>query len=888
MTPPLLVLVDGHSLIYRAYYAIRRLSNREGFPTNALYGFITMLSKVLREMSPQGITVAFDVGRKTFRSEIYPLYKANRPPTPPDLHVQMAPIKEYLSLSGLPVLELENYEADDVLATLATRGKGLGWRVVVVTGDKDLLQLVEPGVDVYNPGKEILFNREKVKEVFGVFPEQIPDLLALEGDSSDNIPGVAGVGEKTAVALLQKFATLDDLLSGLERIERPALRKKIEESLENLRISRMLTPVVRDLPLPEETLIAGEPDLRGLREFYHKYGFNSLLEELSPGSEGGQKKGAYKSVTSPQELGALVERARRTGRVALDTETDSPDPIRANLVGLSLAFQPGEAFYIPIAHKTGEPQIDRGRAVKILAPLMADPSVEKVGHNLKYDLLVLERASLPLRGIRWDTMVLSYLLHPNRRSHNLDSLAFDLLDYRKIPYEALAGKGKEQITLDRVPIPRVTEYCCEDSDISLRLAEKLIPLGEKEELLDLYDRWERPLIPVLATLERNGIRVDPQRLATLSESLQGQISALKEDIRIVAGTEFNLNSPQQLGEILFGKLGLPVLKKTKKAKASSTAGEVLEELVGLHPVVEKILLYRQLEKLQSTYVKTLPLLINPETGRVHTSYNQTVAATGRLSSSDPNLQNIPVRSAVGRKIREAFVPDPGYTFLSADYSQVELRVLAHLSGDASLIEAFLQGKDIHLHTAERLFAGTLLSAEEKRRRAKVVNFSVLYGKTAHTLSRELGISHAEAQRFIDGYFDRYPGVREFVKETLAGAEERGYVKTLFGRKREIPELKSRERNVRLQGERMAVNTRVQGTAADLMKRAMIDLDEVLRREEPGVRMVLQVHDELVFEVPSAVDRTRLEGIVRAGMENAGPLSVPLTVDLHWGNNWAEA
>ncbi len=883
---PSFYILDGNSLIYRAFFAIRSLRNREGFPTNAIYGFISMLNKLIKEKNPNYIGVTFDVSKKTFRTDIYREYKAQRKPMPNELAAQIPYIKEYLNLMNIKVIELENYEADDVMGTIAQKLKQKGLKVILVTGDKDLFQLVDEKVFIYNPSKDIFFDRDKVKEIFGVYPEQVVDLLALEGDKSDNIPGVPGIGEITAKKLLKEFGTIDNLINNIDKIEKKSIAEKIKNNLDKLELSRKLVPIKKELPLniKLDDFKFNPPEPEILYEFYKKFNFKSFMKDNKKTKVIKQE---YKTVLKKKDFLMLVEKIKETKEFVFDTETTSSSPIQAELLGISVCIEKGTAYYIPIKHDNLKSEISQQDIQTFLKPLFEDENIKKSGHNIKYDIIVLNNVGIRVKGIEWDTMILSYLLEPNRRSHKLDDLSEDYLGYKMISYKELAGTGKKEITLDKVPLNKVAFYSCEDSDITFRLKNILSKNIKETGLSELYKTIELPLIGVLVHLEESGIKLDIFKLKQLSEFLRKEIEELKRKIYKEAGVIFNLNSHQQLGEILFNKLKLPVVKKTKKSKVYSTSVEVLEELRYIHPIADNMLKYRQLSKLKSTYVDTLPSLVYPKTGRIHTSYNQTVAATGRLSSSDPNLQNIPIKTDIGKKIREAFVPEKGNWFLSADYSQVELRVLAHLAQDKTLTEAFKKGMDIHSYTAEQLFSELDIPFEEKRRRAKIINFSIIYGKTAYTLSKELGVDRKEAQKFIDNYFKRYGNIKEFIDLSIAEAEHYGYVKTIFGRKRAIPEIKSNNSNIRAHGERMAINTKVQGSAADLMKKAMIDVYHKIRSLNLKTKIILQVHDELVFEVPED-EKDTVYKLVKEKMENVYKLSVPLIVDMKWGLNWAKA
>ncbi len=885
-----LFLIDGNSLLYRSYYAIQSLSNSRGFPTNAIYGFINTLRKIREREKPGYLGVVFDLKGPTVRHKVYKEYKAQRKPMPEDLEVQIPKLKEVLCALRIPVFEYKNYEADDVLGCLASQAAAQKFHAVIVTTDKDLLQLVDSWITVYNPAKEIHLDQEKVREFFGVKPSQIVDVLSLWGDPSDNIPGVPGIGEKTSKALINQFGSLDNLLSHLDQVKNPRVRGKIEQHLELLKMSRELVTIEKNLDLKFELkeFEVCPPDTETITGLFQELEFTTLLSEyLKVPTDHAVE---CRVILKESDLDALVAEIKKAKRVALDTETDNVLPTRARLVGLSLATRPGEAFYLPLRHDyEGAPaQIAPESALRRLGLVLSDPAIKKTGQNIKYDYIVLKREGAPLCGLDLDTMVLSYLLEPNWGKHNLEKLALSYLGINKIPFESVAGKGKNARTMNQVEVDRVARYCCQDSSLALELSQVLWPKILEKKLDRLYREIELPLIDVLAGMETAGVRIDPCVLKTLSGELESQLAGLRKKIYELCGHEFNLNSPQQLGHVLFNKLNLPSLRKTKVTRGHSTSLDILQELAPLHPLAQYALEYRQLAKLKSTYADALPLLISPQTGRIHTSYNQTVTATGRLSSSDPNLQNIPVRGEIGQRFRQAFIPGEGNILLSADYSQIELRVLAHLSKDTALTETFLRDRDVHSETALRVFGGdSPLFKEEQRRRAKVINFSIIYGTSAFSLAKELGTTPAEAQRFIDRYFEQHPRVKEFLDRSVREAQEKGFSETLFGRQRQVPELRQADKNVQQAGRRIALNTPIQGSAADLMKKAMIDIDKELKRCRLRTKMILQVHDELVFDVPED-EKDVLQHLVKEKMERVFSLDVPLRVHLGWGKNWAEA
>ncbi|OGW59644.1 MAG: DNA polymerase I [Nitrospirae bacterium RBG_16_64_22] len=892
---PRLYIVDGHSYIYRAFYAIRRLSTSKGFPTNSIYGFIQMLLKIVREERPDGLAVVFDPKGPTHREEVFAAYKAHRQPMPDSLVVQVPYIQKVVEAFRIPALTVEGYEADDVIGTLAHRAVGEGYDVTIVTGDKDLLQLVGEHVLVYDTMKEVRYDSEGVRERFGVPPGGVVEILGLMGDASDNIPGVSGVGEKTARELIEAFGTIEGVLSRIEEVSRPRLRDILRAGAESARLSRGLATIETDAPVEIDlgSLARREPDRIALGALFREFEFKSLLKELlgedgaPEGGGSGFSREAYRAVADPDDVPRLAESLRSRGEFAVDLETTSKDPMRAEIVGIAVCGKEGEAFYLPVGHTApGSRNLDRRETLRQLAPILADPSVGKVGQNLKYDLLVFSRAGLAVRGVAFDTMVASYLIDPERHSHSLDALAREYLDHETITYADVAGKGAKQVSFDQVPVETATAYAGEDADAALRLTAVLRPKIAEMGMESLYYDVELPLVSVLAEIEENGILLDAGHLREMSKELEREMAGAVHRIHALAGGPFNVNSPKQLAEILFTRLGLPVVKRTKMGP--STDVEVLAQLAVRHDLPAEVLAYRQLAKLKSTYVDTLPALVHPETGRLHTSLNQTVTATGRLSSSEPNLQNIPIRTDLGRRIREAFVAPAGRVLLSADYSQIELRLLAHLSGDPVLSAAFEAGEDVHARTAAEVFGVSpdQVSAE-MRRRAKVINFGIIYGMTPYGLSSDLGVTPLEAKAFIDRYFARYPGVRAYIDRTIAEARERGYVTTMLGRRRTLPDIASSNNGVRQAAERTAINTPIQGSAADMIKKAMVELSPALRDAGLSARMILQIHDELLFEVPETEVEEAKSLSVRV-MEGALPLSVPVRVDAGVGRNWAEA
>jgi DNA polymerase-1 len=806
---------------------------------------------------------------------------------PDDLAVQMPVLKDVLRALRIATAEFPKYEADDAIASLSVRAAEKGLRTIVVTTDKDLFQVVNASTSIWNPAKEVAIDEGGVKEVFGVEAGAVVDVLALWGDPSDNIPGVPGIGEKTAKSLIREFGSLDGLLARLDEVKNPRIREKIAQNRDLLELSRRLATVCRDLPLELDLdrYVVQAPDEKETIRLFGELEFSTLLTDfLKPARPAGKD---FRTIFDERELRTLVKRIAAAGRVAVDTETTSLAPTQARLVGLSFSLVPGEAFYVPVGHDyLGAPaQIPKERALDILRPVLEDPKVLKTGQNIKYDLIVLEREGVRLAGIARDTMVLSYLLEPNWGKHGLEKLALHYLRETKTPYADVAGKGKKELTMDKVAVESAAPYACQDAAFAQELGEILADKVQAKKLDRLYEEIEKPLIGLLARMEVLGVRVDPAVLKSMSKELEGELGRLEKEIHGAAGCAFNINSPRQLADILFHKLGLQAGRRTKVTKGFSTSLDILEELALVHPLARQVLDYRQMSKLKSTYADALPQLINPETGRIHTSYNQTVASTGRLSSSDPNLQNIPARGPWGTRFRRAFIPDEGHILLAADYSQVELRVLAHLSGDPTLVETFLGDRDIHEETARLVFGEA--AGEEARRRAKIINFSIIYGTSAFSLARELGTSSGEAQKFIDRYFAERPKVREYLDRVVEEARERGYSETIFGRQRQVPELRAPDRNLQQAGRRIALNNPIQGSAADIIKIAMLRAADAIEKKKLRTRMILQVHDELVFEVPEG-ERAAVEPLVREAMEGAAKLTVPLVVRLGFGPNWADA
>jgi DNA polymerase-1 len=907
-----LVLVDGSSYLYRAFNALPPLSNSKGEPTGAVLGVLNMLTKLIKDESPQRVAVVFDAPGRTFRDDLFDQYKAHRPPMPDDLRSQVQPLLDAVDAMGLPLLRIPGVEADDVIGTLAKQGADAGYEVLISTGDKDMAQLVGPHIELINTMSNTRLDRTGVKAKFDVFPEQIVDYLALVGDSSDNIPGISGVGPKTAAKWLNQYQTLDALLAHAGDIG-----GKVGENLRNelaiLDLSRKLATIDTSLQLSltPEQLGPGAPDVPRLRDLYGRLELRSLLKSLEPApptaAPANELPGAgagpaaapapaqasahdYRKITSQEELDSWLAKLAAAPLISFDTETDSLDYMQARIVGLSFAVTPGEAAYVPLGHDyAGAPQqLDREGVLAALKPLLQNPARPKLGHHLKYDTHILANYGIALAGQRYDSMLESYVLDSVATRHDMDSTAEKYLGIKTIHFEDVAGKGAKQITFNQVDVDRATEYSAEDADVTLRLHMALWPQIEAlPRLKQLYETIEQPLVAVLYRMERTGVLVDRELLKVQSAQLAARMVELQAQAHAEAGGTFNVDSPKQLQEILFGKLGIPVIRKTPTGQPS-TAEDVLEELAASHALPKLILEYRGVAKLKSTYTEKLPEQINPKTGRIHTSYHQAVAATGRLSSTDPNLQNIPIRTPEGRRIRQAFVAPPGHSLVAADYSQIELRIMAHLSGDEALLRAFAEDRDIHQATAAEVF-GTSLAAvsADQRRSAKAINFGLIYGMSAFGLARQLGIGRGEAQKYVDLYFERYPGVKRYMDETRRQARDAGFVETVFGRRLYLPEIQSRNQALRQYAERSAINAPMQGTAADIIKRAMIDVDAWLQSSGSPARLIMQVHDELVLEVADqAIDAVVVQ--LRDRMAHAADLRVPLKVDVGVGRNWDEA
>lgn len=882
-----LYLIDGSGLIFRAFFAIRHLTNSYGHPTNATYGFTTMLSKVIKDYAPTHIAVAFDTKAKTFRHEMYDQYKANRPEPPEELVPQFADVHRIVDAFNIAKLVMPGFEADDIIGTLADEAVAAGFdEVVIVTSDKDFTQIVGEKVKLLDTKKDEVTDIAKVKERFGTGPEGVIDFLALCGDSSDNVPGVPGVGPKTAKNLMEKYGSMEGVYENIDQVQ-GKLKEKLIENRDLANLSRKLVTIKRDVPidLKVEDLGYIEPDKSALAALYSELEFDSLLSALKT-PEATLSRENYKTVFTMEELGEMIAKMKKAGRFAFDTETTSTNPMEASLVGLSFCCDETESFYIPVSHNyLGVPkQPDKGEVLAALKPIMEDESLCKIGQNIKYDMIILYNEGIEVKGQCIDTMLASYLLNPERMSHSMDALSMEFLGHKCISFSEVCGKGKNAITFDEVDVETATKYSAEDANVTWLLAEKLAPLLEQSNLTSLFETLEMPLVRVLMEMETTGVKIDSDFFKSLHGEFGKIIQEKEKAIYEHAGHQFNLNSPKQVAVVLFDEIGLKPVKKTKTGP--STDVTVLAVLADQHEIPRMLLDYRSLHKLVSTYVDTLPALVNPKTGRIHCSFNQTVAATGRLSSSNPNLQNIPVRTTDGRKIREGFVPEPGNVLLSADYSQIELRVMAHLSGDPTMIEHFRIGEDIHRRTASEIFGiMPALVSKEERNSAKAINFGILYGISAFRLGKDLGIGAKKAQQYINLYFERYPLVRKCLDETVEKARETGYVQTILGRIRHLPQLQAKDNATRSYGERMALNTPIQGSAADLIKLAMIRLNKRIHNENLPLKMLIQVHDELVLETPKD-QAEAMKQVVVDEMEQVYKLSVPLIVDASYGENWA--
>ena len=928
IAPNPLVLVDGSSYLYRAFHAFPPLTNSAGEPTGAMYGVLNMLKSLISQVQPSHIAVVFDAKGKTFRDEMFEQYKSHRPPMPDDLRKQIQPLHDIIRALGIPLLVIEGVEADDVIGTLAVAASKANQKVLISTGDKDMAQLVDDNIMLINTMNNTLLDRDAVIEKYGIPPELIIDYLALMGDSADNIPGVAGVGEKTALGLLQGIGSMAEIYANLDKVAELPIRgaKKLgdkllaEKEMADLsyRLATIKTDV--DLDITPEQLTLGASNNDQLTEYFGRYEFKRWLNEVMNGADSITNnneqptkinhyqatptlaqdnseealpaiqidRSRYETLLTEADLNRWVEKLKQAKLFALDTETDNLDYMAANLVGISFALENGEAAYLPLQlDYLGAPKtLEKTTALTLLKPVLENPAIQKVGQNFKYDLTIFARNGIDVQGVAFDTMLESYVLNSTGR-HNMDDLAKRYLGHQTISFEEIAGKGKNQLTFNQIPLEKAAEYAAEDADVTMKLQQVLWEKLSKEPTLEkLFKEMELPLLGVLSRMERRGVLIDSDALFLQSNEIANRLSELEEQAYVLAGQPFNLASTKQLQEILFDKLGLPVIQKTPKG-APSTNEEVLEELAFSHELPKVLVEHRGLSKLKSTYTDKLPQMVNPQTGRVHTSYHQAVTATGRLSSSDPNLQNIPIRNEEGRRIRQAFIACEGFTVVAADYSQIELRIMAHLSQDQGLINAFTQGKDIHRSTAAEIFGVALDEVtSEQRRNAKAINFGLIYGMSAFGLSRQLGIGRADAQSYMDLYFKRYPGVQTFMHDIREKAKAQGYVETLFGRRLYLPDINSSNAMRRKGAERVAINAPMQGTAADIIKRAMIQLDQKLQND-PDIAMIMQVHDELVFEVRSEKVAFYSE-LIKTQMESAADLVVPLIVDVGQGTNWDEA
>jgi len=876
-----LFLIDGNSFCYRAFYAIKALSNSKGHPTNAVYGFITMLNKIVKEEEPQFLAVAFDLKGPTFRHKKFEQYKIHRKPMPDDLIRQMPIIKETITAYNIPIFEMEGYEADDILATIAKKAEKEKFDIYIVTGDKDALQLVNKHIKVYNThGEGRVFDEGLVNAKYGVKPDRMLDLMSIMGDTSDNIPGVPGIGEKGASELLKEFGSLENILKNTDKLKSEAKKRLIEENLDKIKLSKELAALDMSVPINIDfaELKMKEPNLSKLTEIFKELEFNSLLKEIMPT---GDLKGNYKLIDSVNALENLLNKLNDVKEFVFDFETTHHDPMLAEPVGISISFKETEAFYIPFNLKK---EINKDAVFKKMKNILEDANVRKIGQNIKYDYIVFKNHGISVKGLYFDTMIASYLINPSKLNHNLGDIAIEYLNHKMTPIEELIGKGKNAITMDKVQIDKVMKHSCEDSDVTIRLKNILINILKEKDLQDLFFTVEMPLCEVLSEMEIAGVSIDDDYLKGLSKEMETKYEKYQKEVYELAGAEFNINSPKQLQEILFNKLKMPIIKKTKTGP--STDESVLKTLSNRYILPQKILRYREFAKLKSTYVDALPKLINPKTKRIHTSFNQTVTQTGRLSSSDPNLQNIPIKTEEGKKIRKAFITkSKDFIMLSADYSQIELRVLAHLSNDKNLIKAFNEDRDIHKYTASLIY-GVLEKdvTDEMRGMAKTVNFGIIYGMSSFGLSKDLGIEVEKAKAFIDNYFKRYPDVKIYLEDMIRDARKRKFVTTLMNRRRYIPEILSDNINVRNFAERTAINAPIQGSAADIIKMAMINIWNKIK--DMKSKMILQVHDELVFEIHKD-EFKKVHDIVKKEMEGVIKINVPLKVNLSKGRNWLE-
>ncbi|MEE9527287.1 MAG: DNA polymerase I [Syntrophobacteria bacterium] len=888
-----LYLIDGNSYIYRAFYGVRHLSTSTGIPTNAIYGFSNMLKRVLRERSPIYMAIALDAPGPTFRHDLSPDYKANRPRMPEDLAEQIPFIKRLITALGIPYVEIPGYEADDIIGTLATWASDQGADVVMISGDKDLLQLVSPKVHMWDSMKHEVFGPAEVEKRFGVPASQVVEVMGLAGDSTDNIPGVPGIGPKTAQRLIKEFGSIENLLSALDKVSKERERKRLEAHSEQAIMSRALATIKCDVPLDKDwqEFELGEADRGDLVNLYRELEFKKLLqelEEIQTGVASEEIRRDYQLITTTEGLEPILSQIRQSRKVALSVMISAEGSFGSDLVGIALAWGPEQGCYLPLSRQSesSSASLDQSVVMGLLAPILSDPRVQKVIHNSKQAWIILNSLGVELSGLQFDTMLGAYVLDPGKRVQNLEVLAREHLDVSLVAFEDLVGTGKKRRSIASVPLEQVSSYAGDQAVFALQLADILDEKIKAANQVTLFNDIELPLVKVLARMEIKGVKVDVERMDLLAKGFSERLEVSAEKIYHMAGEPFNINSPQQLGRIFFDKLGLPMGKKTKTGY--STSMEVLSSLSRHHPLPGEVLNYRSLMKMKNTYVDALPRMVNPDTGRIHTSYNQTATVTGRLSSSEPNLQNIPVRTEEGREIRRAFVADSGNLLISADYSQIELRILAHYSGDEALLEAFSRGEDIHLRTAVEIF-GVQPDAvtADMRRQAKTINFGIIYGMSSFRLAKDLGIPQKTGREIIERYFERYQGVRSYVEEMPQTGRDQGFVATLFNRKRFLPDLNSRNRNIRQFAERTAINTPIQGSAADIIKLAMIRIDAELERRSLPARMIMQVHDELVFEVE--VDSAQeVANLVQYEMESVASLAVPLVVEAGIGANWDEA
>lgn len=905
---PKLVLIDGTAYIFRAYYAIRNLSNSKGFPTNAIYGFIQMLLKIIKDLAPSHVAVAFDLPGGSFRNELYPEYKANRSEPPEDMIEQIPVIKDIVSAFNLATAEKEGFEADDVIGTLVKKYSD-EFEVVIVTGDKDFMQLVGKHVTLLDTMRGKVSGVEEVRERFGVEPERVIEVLGLAGDTSDNVPGIPGIGEKTAIQLIGEFGDLENVIANADKVKGAKKQENIKAYAEQARLSRELVTINCEVPLGVGIgdLKLVSPDRDALMAIFKEMEFHRLIpmladfswarargdktSELEPDEQSeifGEETRGFKLVVSEKEIKALAKKLGKAKKLAFDLETTSKDPMQARIVGISFSMKVGEAYYVPLAHcYLGVPdQAGVEKGLELFRKLFEDKKVKKIGQNIKYDFTVLRNHGITVDPITFDTMVASYVLDPSRRQHNLGEISLRFLSRQMKSYKDLVGKGRNARTFDQVTVEEACDYSCDDAETTFKLAEIMGPKLKGVGLWKLFKELEMPLVEVLADMEMAGVKVDEKLLGDLSIELDKELKSVHDNIYSLAGETFNPMSPKQLSRVLFEKLGFNPIRKTKTG--FSTDVDVLETLALEHELPAAVLQMRSLAKLKNTYSEALPKLINPRTGRIHTSFNQTVTSTGRLSSSEPNLQNIPVRTEQGRKIREAFIPEKGHVLISADYNQIELRILAHLSGDQVLLDSFKKEQDVHARTASEIFGVKQQDVtSDQRRMAKVINFGIAYGMSAFGLSRQLKIPNSEAQAFIDEYFSRYSGIKAYMDECVITAREKGYVSTIMDRRLYLPDINAKSHQVRAFAERTAINAPMQGSAADIIKKAMLAVHKELLKHAPGARMILQVHDELVLEVPLGDEKT-VTDLVRKNMEKAAQLKIPLKVDLNSGPNWSDA